>query len=171
MKSKLLYLILVVATFANASEVASGSTDIVPRTVNFLIFAAILYYLVADKIKNFFENRKKTIALKLESAQEKLKEAKKEKEKALKELENAKKLANEIVKSAKEESKLLSEKIKTSLEEELKIMDKNFQENCSLEERKMSREIVKNILNEILEDKSISIDKKEFINLLSKKVA
>lgn len=171
MKRKLTYLVLILGVFAQASEVSSGSTDILPRTVNFLIFAAILYYLVAEPVKNFFKNRSAEIASKLESVQAKLKEAKQEKERAQKELENAKKLANEIIEDAKKESKLLSEKIKSSLEEELRIMEKTFNENCSLEERQVVRNVVKNILNEILEDKNISINKNEFINLIAKKVA
>ncbi len=170
MKSKLIYLTLLLTVFANASEVASGGTDILPRTVNFLIFAAIIYYLVADPVKNFFKNRKGGIAKKLQMAQDKLKEAKEEKELVQKELENAKKMAVEIVETAKKESEILRQKLKESLEEELKLMEKNFKENCSLEERKVVRNVVKNVLDEIVDDK-ISIDKKEFINLISKKVA
>ena len=37
-----------------ASEGSHGQTDIIPRAVNFLIFAALVYYLLADKVKAFF---------------------------------------------------------------------------------------------------------------------
>ena len=40
-----------VALFANEG---AKETDIVQRTVNFIIFAGILWYLLADKIKAFF---------------------------------------------------------------------------------------------------------------------
>lgn len=36
-----------------ASEGSHGQTDIIPRAVNFLIFAALVYYLLADKVKAF----------------------------------------------------------------------------------------------------------------------
>lgn len=171
MKTKVILLLLALSSFAFASEGASGTTDILPRTVNFLIFASILYYLLADHIKNFFKGRSASIAAQLESVQAKLKEAKEEKEKAEKELENAKKLASEIVEIAKKEGKILSEKIRESLEEELKVLDKMHKENCELEERKMIREVVKNILQETFEDKNIVINEKEFVNLILKKVA
>ena len=40
-----------VALLANEGAV---ETDLVQRTVNFIIFAGILWYLIADKIKAFF---------------------------------------------------------------------------------------------------------------------
>ena len=171
MKAKLLFLVLALGTIAFASESGGGATDILPRTVNFLIFVAIIYYLLADRVKNFFKDRSESIAAKLESVQAQLKETKEEKERAEKELENAKKLAAEIVETAKKESKLLSEKIKNDLEEELKLLEKIFNENCELEERKMVREVVQKILEETFEDKNIVINEKEFVNLIVKKVA
>ena len=40
-----------------AQEGAETDYDIVQRTVNFIIFAGILWYLLADKIKAFFADR------------------------------------------------------------------------------------------------------------------
>ena len=51
MRKILLISLGVAALFA--SEAASGHTDIVPRTINFIIFVALLWYLVGDKIKNY----------------------------------------------------------------------------------------------------------------------
>ena len=171
MRAKIVLLIMALSTFAFANEAAAGSTDILPRTVNFLIFAAILYYLLADHIKNFFKGRSASIAAELENVQAKLKEAKEEKEKAQKELENAKKLATEIVEIAKKEAKILGDKIRENLEEELKVLEKMHKENCDLEERKMVRDVVRRILEETFEDKNITINEKEFVNLITKKVA
>jgi len=169
-KARLFFMIFALGSLAYASE-GGGATDILPRTVNFLIFASILYYLLADFIKNYFKGRSASIATQLENVQAKLKEAKEEKERAQKELENAKKLAEEIVEVAKKEGAILSEKIKQNLEEELKVIEKIFKENCDLEERKMVRKVVKDILDETFEDKNIAINEKEFVNLIVKKVA
>ncbi len=171
MKAKLLFLVLAFGTLAFAGDSGGGGTDILPRTVNFLIFAAIVYYLLADKVKNFFLERRESIAAKLESVQAQLKETKEARELAEKELENAKKLAAEIIETAKKESILLSDKIKNDLEEELNLLEKIFNENCELEERKMVREVVQKILEETFEDKNIVINEKEFVNLIVKKVA
>ena len=55
---KLLLLALFVSPLALfAAEGAETNYDIVQRTVNFIIFAGILWYLLADKVKAFFANR------------------------------------------------------------------------------------------------------------------
>ena len=52
-------LLLPVLAFASGDAEASGSgeTDIFWRVINFAIFFGLLYYLLADKIKEFFKNR------------------------------------------------------------------------------------------------------------------
>ena len=52
-----------------SSAQGSGVTDIIPRTINFLIFAAILYYLIAQPAKEFYLSRKGDIANRLDSIQ------------------------------------------------------------------------------------------------------
>jgi F-type H+-transporting ATPase subunit b len=47
------FLLFLAGVLAFASE-GSGHTDIIPRTINFIIFVAILWYLVGDKVKRFF---------------------------------------------------------------------------------------------------------------------
>ena len=59
-----------VALFANSQ---GAETDIVQRTVNFLIFAGILWYLLADKIKAFFAERSLSIQAELDKVQDTLK--------------------------------------------------------------------------------------------------
>jgi len=102
MKKVLLIVVGVVSVFA--SEAASGHTDIIPRAINFVIFAALLWYLVADKIKRFFSERKEQIASRFQEIETKLKESKEKKEALKAELIQAKKLAEEIVENAKKRS-------------------------------------------------------------------
>jgi len=150
---------------------AEGGSDILPRTVNFLIFAAILYYLVAEPVKNFFKNRSASIAAQLEEVQVKLKQAKEEKQKAEAELAEAKKLAQEIAETTKKEVELLTQELKKQGEQELVTLERSFEENIELERRKRIRTIVKEVLEEMLEDNAIDIDKEKFVNLIVKKVA
>ena len=44
-------LVVLIGTFLFASE--GGETDIVARVINFLIFVAILWYLIADKVSKY----------------------------------------------------------------------------------------------------------------------
>jgi F-type H+-transporting ATPase subunit b len=158
-----------IVTLTFASE--SGGTDILPRTVNFIIFAAILYYLLSDIIKKFFEDRKNGIVTKLEEVQNRLKEAKRKRGESEEELKKAKKLAEDILKVAQEEAVIIKEKAKENLEKEIKLLKSGFEENCKTEERKVVRGIVKEVLEESFEDKNISLSEEEFAKIIVKKVA
>lgn len=54
---KLFYFIFLLPLCAFGASNGSGEYDIVPRTINFLIFVAILYYFVANPFKAFYKNR------------------------------------------------------------------------------------------------------------------
>ena len=155
---KIIALLGVFGVFAFASEAATHSTDIIPRTINFIIFAAILWYLVGNKAINFFRERKEGIASRLQEVEEKLKEAKAKKEALKAELENAKVTAKEMVETAKKEAELLQNRIKAQTEEEIKNLQKHFEEYKVIEARKVKREAVKSFLEETLKDVHISSD-------------
>ncbi len=155
---KIVALLGLFSAFAFASEAAAHTTDIIPRTVNFLIFAAILWYLVGNKAINFFKQRKEKIASRLQEIEEKLKESKSRKEALKAELENSKIKAKEIIEDAKMEAKYLENKIKTQTEEEIALLQKHFEEFKVLESKKVKKEAVKEFLEEILKDVHIKSD-------------
>jgi len=155
---KIIALLGLFSAFAFASETAVHTTDIIPRTVNFLIFAAILWYLVGNKAINFFKQRKEKIASRLQEIEEKLKESKSRKEALKAELENSKIKAKEIIENAKMEAKYLENKIKTQTEEEIALLQKHFEEFKVSEAKKVKKEAVKEFLEEILKDVHIKSD-------------
>jgi len=55
MKKILVLMLIIFNVFVFASNSISG-TDIIPRTINFLIFVAILWYLVGNRAVEFFRN-------------------------------------------------------------------------------------------------------------------
>ena len=96
--SKILLPLLFVSASLFASEAAGeGGTDIVQRTVNFVIFAGIIWYLLAEPVKNYFGGRSQGIADELQKVQDRLKESKQAKEAAEAKIVDANKLAEEIV--------------------------------------------------------------------------
>ncbi len=144
--------------FAGVLFAGEHQYDIVPRIINFLIFAGILYYLVADKAKNFFENRKNEIASKFQEVESKLQESKAQKRALEQKLEEAKAQAKEIVETAKIEAEHIGNKIKADVAEEIKIMEKVFEETKTLEIRKAKRDAVEEFVKSILKDVTISSD-------------
>ncbi len=171
---KLKYLIFLVlplsAMFASGGE-GSGETDIVPRTVHFLIFAAILYWLLADKLRAFFNGRSDEIATRLSAAQEKVKAVKIEKEEALAKVESAKESAKSIIETAHKEAALLSDKISDNVDNEIRNLEKSSKDGMEVEEKKMQKEVVNEIIDQMFDKDAAQLSNDDFINIINKKVA
>jgi F-type H+-transporting ATPase subunit b len=182
MKKILLLSLLVVPAMLLASGHASGEesryfaqtgreSDYWPRVVNFTIFAALLYYLVANPIKDFFKGRSQDIAAQLNEIEEKLQAAKTEKEEAQARYEASEQKAEEIISDAKAEAKLLSSKIAEANVNELALLEKQQEEKMTLDERKSAREAIDEILSENITSDDIELNEKKIVDIISKKVA
>jgi len=182
MKKIVLLSLLVVPAIVLASGHADGEVtrymtqtgrenDFWPRVVNFTIFAALLYYLVANPIKNFFKDRSAGIAAQLSEIEEKLQAAKDEKKEAEARLEASEKKAEEILVDAQAEAVLLAEKIAVANENELKQLEKQLEEKMSLEERKSARDTIDEVLSENITADDINIDVNKVVDIIAKKVA
>ncbi|MBU0632311.1 F0F1 ATP synthase subunit B [bacterium] len=170
--SRIVLLMLMVSTYALASEQgAAHSTDILWRTINFVVFAGIIWYFVAEPAKNYFSGRSKSISDELQKVQDKLNESKVAKEKALQKVQDSEKLAKEILEAAKKENKVLNDSIMNQCNNELEIIGKQTLSIMELEKRKMVREVVNATLNELLTEDNNSFDKKAMVDVILKKVA
>jgi len=165
-KKILFILLLPVVIFAS-----EGETDIVPRTINFLIFAAILYRFIAEPIKSFFKGRSEEIVKTLKSIQEKVEESKKAKEEALKKLEESKVLAQNIIEDAKKEAELIVSKMREDMKNELNLLEKYTEERKEIEKRKMVKTIVSETVEQLFSKEIQAFDNKELVNIVMKKVA
>lgn len=149
---------------------ADGGYDIVPRTINFIIFAAILYYLIANPVKNAYKGRIEGIAARLDNIEQKLKESKAKKDDAIKRVEEAKANADSLVETARKEAFLISERIKEETMQEIVNLEKSFQDQKEFEKRRMVKSVVGEILNEIFASDSVKMDQSELINIMLKRV-
>ena len=133
-------------------------TDFLPRAFNFIIFAALLYYLLANPIKNFFKGRSEGIAAQLNEIENKLQAAKDEKKEAQNRLDESENRAEEIIADAKAEAVILAEKIAIANQNDLALLDKQLEEKMSLEERKSAREAIDEILSDNITTDDIMLD-------------
>ena len=165
----LLLLPLFAVASGDAEASGSGETDIFWRVINFVIFFAILYYLLADKIKAFFKEREEGIANRLSEVQEKLKAAKAEKEEAAQKAKDAEGTASDLKASAHKEAELMVAKINESLIHDKAQLEKSHADRVDIEAKKMKKEVV----NEVLEDmfKGDNISNEDLLNIIKKKVA
>jgi len=182
MKKTALFALLVVPAILLASGHDSGEasryfaqtgreSDFWPRIINFTIFASILYYLIANPIRDFFKGRRGGIAAQLKEIESKLQLAKDEKKEAQTRLEESVSKAGEIVEDAKAEAKILAEKIAESSVNELHVLEKQFEEKIALEERKAAREVIDELLSENITTDDIKLNESKVVDIISKKVA
>jgi len=146
-------------------------TDFWPRVVNFTIFASLLYYLVANPIKDFFNGRREGISAQLKEIEEKLQAAKNEKKEAQNRLNESEKKSEQIIADARKEAQLLSKNIEDANQNDLDNMAKQFEEKISLDEKRSAREAIDEILSENITNDDIMLDETKVVDIISKKVA
>jgi len=169
---KIIVTVLLLSTYLFGSDAgAEGSTDIVQRTVNFLIFAGILFYILAEPLKNYFSGRSAGIADELEKVQERLRESKRLKDAAEHKIEEAEHFASELAESSKKENKILSDKILAQCEQELEVITKQSVSLMELDKRKMVREVVFAVMNDVMDKSNDALGKEAMTEILKKKVA
>ena len=149
----------------------SGEVDIVERTINFVIFFALVYYFAAERIKGVFKERREGIANSLAKIQEKLQESKKERQKAVNELDEAKKIAKDIVEVAHKESAIILQKAEENTKAEIENLIRQFNESMTFERRKMEKRIIDEVLKEFLSKDSAVLPKDVLTQALLRKVA
>ncbi len=166
---KILAVLLALSTLVFAAD--GSHTDIVQRTVNFVLFAGILWYLLAKPTKNFFANRSAGIANELKSVQNKLNESVQKKKDALAKISEAEKLAVEILEGAKKESKILNDSILEQCENDLENLEKAHESKLELAERRMVASVVEEVLQEVVKEGTNELSKDTMVNVILKKVA
>jgi len=152
-------------------KLTGRATDFNPRIFNFILLIGLLYYLLAEPLKNFLKGRTDSIANELKEIEDKRQAAKDEKEKALSELEAAKAKSKEILKDAEAEIVLVKENIKKKTEQELVTLEKIFEDKCDIEKRKVIRETTLNVLEENIKGDDIPLDAEKIVNIVTKEVA
>ncbi len=165
---KLFYLFLILPVFVFASDV---ETDIIPRTVNFLIFVSILYYILADKTKTYFKGRTASIEDKFTQINKQKFLNQKKIADANKELKKAKTLASKIVEEATANQKNIKQTILKATDEKIKQLIKKIDENIYIQTQKLKNQTVSNFIDKIFESKNIKISAKDISNIITKKVA
>jgi|TARA_R110002050_G_scaffold223145_1_gene358960 F-type H+-transporting ATPase subunit b len=169
--NKLLLTLLALAPVALFANSNGAETDIIQRTVNFVIFAGILWYLLADKIKAFFANRTLEIQSELDKVQDTLKASQSKIDEAAVKLEQAKKLAAETVELAKSEVGALKQKVADAVDHDIAQLNRNFDEKIEVETKKVQRQVVEEILEELLKSENIALSQDELASIILKKVA
>ncbi|RLA61659.1 MAG: F0F1 ATP synthase subunit B, partial [Epsilonproteobacteria bacterium] len=135
------------------------------------IFASLLYYLLANPVKNFFKDRSEGISVQLNEIEEKLQIAKDEKKDAQTRLDESIHKASQIIEDAKKEATILAQKIAAININDLSLMEKLLEEKMNLEERKSAKEAIDEILSDNITNDDIMLDGSKIVDIISRKVA
>jgi len=146
-------------------------TDIIPRTVNFAIFASLVYYLLADKFKDFFASRSDGIAKSFSDVEEKIKASKLAIESAKAKKDEAKKIGEELIIASNADSKHQAERIIENAKLEAISIKNHANEDMGLLKRRTITEVVTNSLNDIVAKDGLGVDGAELGKVLARKVA
>lgn len=168
---RMLLLGLALAPVALLANEGAVETDIVQRTVNFIIFAGILWYILADKIKAFFAERSLSIQAELDKVQDTLKASQDKVKNAQKKLEEAKKIATDIIEGAKADIDSVKQKVATAVDSDIANLNKNLDEMMKVETSKAKKEVVTQVLEALLSSENIKLTQNELVNIVLKKVA
>lgn len=145
--------------------------DIVPRTINFLIFFGVLFYLLKDFAKKAYENRINGIVARLEAIENKLKDSRAKKAQSIKDLELAKNRAVNLVETSKKEVEIQKKKIEESTEFEIQAIQKSYEEQKAFEARKMTKNVAKEVVDEVFNDDTIKLEQNELLDVIEQKVS
>jgi len=146
-------------------------TDFIPRIFNFLVFAGLIYYLVASPIKDFFRGRKEGIAAQLNEIESRLQEAKDLQKAAEQAVVESELKAKEIIDDSKKEAALLAQRMEVSREKDLALLEKLHEEKMEHEERRMVKETIASVLDENITGDDIPLSEKQVVEIIVKKVA
>ena len=171
MKKIFYVLILIVPYFLYASDSSITQTDIIQRTVNFIIFISICYYLLAKHVKSYFTQRTQNIRFELEKVQELENEMQLKIKDAQQKIENAKRTATQMIQNAHDDVESINLEIENQAKQEISRINKTSDERISIETRIVKQEIVDDIINNLLQDENIIINQNDLASIIMNKVA
>lgn len=167
MKALLLFLPLL----AFGAKDGAPDYDIVARTFNFVMFVGILYYFIANPIKNAYKGRIEAIEKKMTQSRNKILEAQRKEEEARAKAEKMKVQAAEFIENGKVEAKLLKEKIERDAETAIRILNESFAEQKEFARRDSVRKTVASVLDNAFSDKDIAVSEQALVDIIKKKVS
>jgi len=162
---------LVLASGAEHHDVSMFNSDFFYRVLNFSVFAGIIYYLVANPIKEFFVGRSEGIANQLEEIEAKLQASEDERLSAEENVLKAEAKAEQIVSDAGSDAKTLADNIAEKNDVALTLLEKQALDKQALSAKKATQSTIDTLLNDGFDNADIAVDEAKVVSLISSKVA
>lgn len=168
---KVVLISLAILPSALLASASLQESDFIQRVINFVIFVAILWYFAFDTIKGIFTQRQAEISHRLQEAQDLFHKAKKEQEMTYKKLEESKEKAKEIINMAKQEAYIIEQKYNEQIKKDLENLKYSLESSMSFERMKTIQNATIKAIDELVQSKSVQLDKQDYINIITKRIS
>ncbi len=145
-------------------------TDLVWRVVNFLIFAGIMYYLLAKPAKAFYLGRIEKISSAIKASELKQKENQRKLKDAQISLEIAKMGAKEAVEVAQKDAVNIANRIEKEAQNDVVKLQNSFENKKALEVKKAKISSVSAVVTKLF-DTELKGSQKELLGIILKKIS
>ncbi|CAA6801435.1 MAG: Unknown protein [uncultured Campylobacterales bacterium] len=147
-----------------------SDTDIVARTINFTIFATIMYKLISGPLKSFLKDRQDAIANEFTDYEDRYTLLKRQFQKAKDKHSNLSLKSKEIVELAKQEAKEIEESSLLNLKTSMKNLEVDNQNYLINRKKSLKKEIINEIVEDVFKSDKLDLKVPDFVSIIEKKV-
>lgn len=146
-------------------------TDIVARTINFIIFAVIMYILISKPLKDFLKSRQNSISEKFTDYEEKYTLLKRQFQKTKDKHNSISTKTKELIIQAHKEAKEIEKTKLEELEQTLVNMKKSSNSYLTNKQSMAKQKIIECFIEDIFESNELQLKLSDFVNIIEKKVS
>ena len=150
------------------ASVDVSNSDIIERSINFVIFIVILWYLVANKLFSALKNRQITMASKLNGIQNELLDSNAKKDEALKLLDQTKNKVQNIIDTANKEALVISNNMEKQCMLDIEVLNNIHNDLLKFEKSRINREVIDEVLDKLFKEMP-NIPKDIYISMIAKR--
>lgn len=150
------------------ASVDVSNSDIIERSINFVIFIVILWYLVANKLFSALKNRQVTMASKLNGIQNELLDSNAKKDEALKLLDQTKNKVQNIIDTANKEALVISNNMEKQCMLDIEVLNNIHNDLLKFEKSRINREVIDEVLDKLFKEMP-NIPKDIYISMIAKR--
>ena len=150
------------------ASVDVSNSDIIERSINFVIFIVILWYLIANKLFSALKDRQMTMASKLNGIQNELLDSSAKKDEALKLLDQTKSRVQNIIDTANKEALVISNNMEKQCMLDIETLNNIHNDLLKFEKNRINREVIDEVLDKLFKEIP-NIPKDIYISMIAKR--
>ena len=165
---RLLFFIFPVILFS--ADVDISKSDIIERSINFLIFVIIMWYLVANKLFSMLKDRQMHMATRLNNIQNELLDSNLKKDEALKLLDQTKSKVQNILDTANREALVISSNMEKQCIADIETLNNIHRDLLKFEKSRIDKEVIADVIDQLFKD-GLHTSKDVYVDIITRRGA